>query len=135
MPRIMADHNVEGHLHALMNIWESADWSDVWSELSCEVESFERLGIAHDTPDTDLWKLCQQHGIVLITGNRNAEGQESLEAAIFRLGTPDSLPVVTIGDPDRLMRDPDYAERAAAQLLEYLLSLEDLRGAGRLYVP
>ena len=43
--------------------------------------------------------------------------------------------VVTIADPDRLMRDRDYAERAAAQLLEYLLDLENLRGAGRLYIP
>jgi predicted nuclease of predicted toxin-antitoxin system len=135
MPRIMADHNVEGHLHALMDIWASPDWGDVWSELSCEVESFERLGISHSTPDTELWEFCQQHEIVLITGNRNAEGEDSLEAAIVGLGTPSSLPVVTIGDPDRLMRDRDYAERAAAQLFEYLLSLDNLRGAGRLYVP
>ena len=72
MPRIMADHNVEGHLHALMNIWSSPAWGEVWSELSCEVKSFERLGIAHSTPDTRLWELCQQQEIVLITGNRNA---------------------------------------------------------------
>jgi hypothetical protein len=94
----MADHNVEGHLHALMNIWASPDWGDVWSELSCEIESFERLGISHSTPDTELRELCQRHEIVLITGNRNAEGEDSLETAIAGLGTPRSLPVVTIGD-------------------------------------
>jgi hypothetical protein len=70
-----------------------------------------------------------------ITANRNAEGPDSLEAAIRTLGTARSLPVVTIGDPDRLLRDRDYAQRAAAQLLEYLLDLENLRGTGRLYVP
>ena len=135
MPKIMADHNVEGHLEVLMTIWSSPEWNDIWAEMACEIESFERLAIPHDIPDTQLWELCQQNEIVLVTGNRNAEADDSLEASIERLGTSRSLPVVTIGDPDRLIRDRHYAERAAAQLLEYLLDLEDLRGAGRLYVP
>ena len=135
MPRIMADHNVEGHLQVLITMWSSPEWSDIWANQPCEIESFERLGIPPDTPDTELWELCQQHEIVLVTGNRNAEGDNSLEEAINRRGTPQSLPVVTIADPDRLMRDRDYADRAAAQLIEYLLDLENLRGAGRLYVP
>ena len=135
MPAIMADHNVEKHLQVLLNIWSSPGWGDVWRGLGCELESFGRLGIAPDTSDTDLWDLCQMHEIVLLTGNRNADGADSLEAAIALQGTDRSLPVVTIGDPDRLLRDRDYAERAAAQVLEYLLDLENLRGTGRLYVP
>ena len=135
MPKIMADHNVEGHLQLLINVWTSPEWGDIWAEQPCEIESFERLGIPHDAPDTELWELCQQHEIVLVTGNRNAEGDDSLEVAINRLGTPQSLPVLTIADPDRLMRDRDYAERAAVQLLEFLMDLDNLRGAGRLYVP
>lgn len=135
MPRIMADHNVEGHLQVLLNIWSSAAWGDVWEGMGGNLESFERLGIAPDTLDTDLWQLCQAHEIVLLTGNRNAEGTDSLEATIASLGTPRSLPVITIGDPDRLLRDRDYAQRVAAQLLEFLLDLENLRGTGRLYVP
>jgi hypothetical protein len=135
MPKIMADHNVEGHLQAIITVWSSPDWGDIWADQSCEIESFERLGISPDTPDIELWELCQRHEIVLVTGNRNAEGDDSLEAAINRLSTSRSLPVITIADPDRLMRDRDYAERAAAQLLEYLLDLEDLRGTGRLYIP
>ena len=135
MPRIMADHNVEGHLQVLLTIWSSSAWGDVWREIGCDLESFERLGIAPDTSDTDLWEVCQAHEIVLLTGNRNAEGADSLEAAIASLGTARSLPVVTVGDPDRLLRDRDYAQRVAAQVLEYLLDLENLRGTGRLYVP
>ena len=135
MPKIMADHNVEGHLQVLLNIGSAPDWGNVWAEIACEIESFERLGIAHDTPDAALWELCQQHQIVLLTGNRNADGEDSLEATIERRCTDHSLPVVTIGDPDRLMRDREYAARTAAQLFEYLLELENLRGTGRLYVP
>ena len=135
MPKIMADHNVEGHLQVLIGIWSSPDWDDLWTGLSCEIESFERLAVATDVADIELWEVCQQNEIVLVTGNRNAEGDDSLEAAIKQFGTPTSLPVLTIADPDRLMRNRDYAERAAAQLLEYLLDLENLRGTGRLYVP
>jgi len=135
MPKIMADHNAEGQLQVLINVWSSREWGDVWAEQPCEIETFNRLGIPHDTPDTELWEVCQQHEIVLVTGNRNAEGNDSLESAINRLGTARSLPVVTIADPDRLMRDRDYTERAAVQLLEFLLDLDNLRGAGRLYIP
>jgi len=135
MPKIMADHNVEGHLELLLGIWTSPDWGDLWGEMSTELESFERLEIPHDTPDAELWTLCQERDIVLLTGNRNAEGEGSLENAINSLGTPNSLPVLTIGDPDRVFRDRDYAERIAAQVLEYLLDVDGLRGTGRLYVP
>ena len=103
--------------------------------MGCDLESFERSGIAPDTSDTRLWELCQTHEIVLLTGNRNAEGADSLEAAIASLGTARSLPVITIGDPDRLLRDLNYAQRVAAQVLEHLLDLENLRWTGRLYVP
>jgi hypothetical protein len=71
----------------------------------------------------------------LITGNRNAEGEESLEATIRRETTPHSLPVLTIGDPAKLMHDREYAERVAARLIERFHELERLRGAGRLYLP
>jgi REP element-mobilizing transposase RayT len=37
MPRIMADHNVEGHLQALVNIWLSPEWDGVWSDSSCQI--------------------------------------------------------------------------------------------------
>ena len=47
----------------------------------------------------------------------------------------DHLPVLTIADPDRVMIDRDYAEDVSARVLEYLIDLDKLRGAGRLYVP
>lgn len=73
MPTIMADHDVEGQLDVLLTIWLSPSWSELWSDVSCDVERFERLGIADDALDSDVWRVCQQRGIVLITGNRNAQ--------------------------------------------------------------
>jgi len=118
VPKIMSDHNVEGHLDVLLAIWTSPAWNDVWQDLSCDVESFQRLGIAHDTPDTELWRLCQREGIVLSTGNRNAEGEDSLEAMIKTQRTDDCLPVLTIGDPTRVLKDRAYAADVAERILE-----------------
>jgi hypothetical protein len=39
--------------------------------LQLKVEVFERLDIPHDTSDYDLWQLCQQREIVLLTANRH----------------------------------------------------------------
>jgi hypothetical protein len=48
---------------------------------------------------------------------------------------PGSLPVVTISDQDRVLQDRIYAEKVAVKLLEYLIRIDEVRGAGRLYVP
>ena len=48
---------------------------------------------------------------------------------------PDSLPDVTISDQDRVLQDRIYAEKVAVKLLEYLIRIDEVRGAGRLYVP
>lgn len=135
MPTIMADHNAEGHLQVLLSIWMSADWNEFWTNANCEIGSFERLAISEYESDAVIWELCQTQGILLVTCNRNADDDDSLEAVIRRVGTPISLPVFTISDPDRLMRDRDYAERVAARLIEYIYDLENMRGTGRLYLP
>ncbi len=135
MPTIMADHDVEGHLQVLLSVWLSPQWIDLWTEAQCGVETFERLGIGEDASDSDVWQICQQREIVLVTGNRNAESEDSLEQTIRRLGGSTSLPVLTIGDANRLMNDRQYAEDVAARLLDYVRDIDVLRGAGRLYLP
>ena len=135
MAGIMADHNVEGHFVVLLRLWTSDAWRAVWESLQLEVESFERLGIPHDTSDHDLWQLCQRHKIILLTANRNDEGPHSLEATIRTLTVPSSLPVLTIADPELVLASRDYAERVAIQVLQYLLDLDHFRGVGRLFVP
>jgi hypothetical protein len=135
MLAIMADNDVERHVQVLLRICNSDEWHEVWASLSCDVESFEGLGTPRNTSDRELWQLCQRHDIVLITGNRNEEHAQSLETTIRELGAADSLPVLTIGDPTLLLSDRDYAGRAAVRLMEYLIDIQALRGAGRLYLP
>lgn len=135
MLKLMADHDVEGHLDVLLRSWTSAEWNGLWQALQCEIESFDRLGVSDDISDAKLWQLCQDHSIVLLTGNRNEESDESLQATIGRLSSPKSLPVFTIADPGRLMKERQYVEATAERVLEFLIDLENLRGTGRLYVP
>ena len=79
-------------------------------------------------------QTCQEMGAVLITGNRTS-GDDSLEQMIRDHAGADSLPVVTIGDPQRLVRDRAYASECAIRLLDLLERVETLRGTGRLFIP
>ena len=135
MPAIMADHDIEGQMQILLRLLISAEWRVLWTELAVRVESFASLGLSIDTPDAELWRLCQTHQIVLLTGNRNQDGPESLEAAIQETNTPASLPVLTIGEPQRIFRSSAYTRRVVERLMEYLVDIENLRGTGRLYLP
>jgi hypothetical protein len=82
MRGILADINVEGVVAHLALIWLSATWRELWLGLGISMESFETLGFRPDSPDTLIWRSCQEQAIVLITGNRNAEGPNSLEMVI-----------------------------------------------------
>jgi hypothetical protein len=135
MPTIKADNDVERHLQVLLSVCNSDEWREVWDSLACDVWSFEQLCLPRDSSDRALWQACQQANIVLITGNRNEDHADSLEAAIRDLSDTHSLPVLTIGTPLQLLTDREYAERAAVRLMENLIDLNAVRGAGRLCLP
>ena len=135
MPAIMADHDVEGDFDIVLRTLMSGEWRELWNEINDGVESFRNLGISDNTSDVDLWRLCQERQIILITGNRNREGPMSLQYAIEQLNTPACLPVLTIGAPGRAVRSQDYLHRLVTRLVEYLIDIESVRGAGRLYLP
>lgn len=135
MRGILADINVGAQVDALLVVWGSDAWRELWDDLGLVVESFPGLGLAHDASDAVIWRACQREGLVLITANRNRHGPDSLEAVIQAENRPHSLPVVTIGDANRVLKDRLYAERAAVRLLERLLAIDDFRGTGRIYVP
>lgn len=135
MPAIMADHDIEGQMQVLLRLLNSPAWRELWRELAIQVESFTSLGIPTNTPDAELWQLCQAQEIVLITGNRNEEDATSLEVTIQSANTPESLPVLTVGEPQRILSSRTYAESVVERLVEYLIDVENLRGTGRLYLP
>jgi hypothetical protein len=135
MRGILADINVGAQGRALLSIWTSDTWRDLWYDLGLVVESFPNLGLSYNASDAVIWRICQREGLILMTGNRNDDGPDSLEATIRSENQPDSLPVITISDTNRVLQDRLYAEKVAERLLEKLIAIDDFRGAGRVYVP
>lgn len=132
---LLADADVQGHFEVVLAVCRSPAWREFWTEFRAPVFGFRDLGLPRDAPDADVWDACQRRGLVLVTGNRNAEGGTSLEATLRARGTATSLPVLTFADPDRILSDRDYAERVAARLMEFLADIENLGGSGRLWLP
>jgi hypothetical protein len=135
MKGILADINVGRQQRATLAIRTADTWRDLWTPLELSVVSFQTLGLPFDSPDDLIWRTCQREELVLVTGNRNDDVPDSLQATIRAENQPSSLPVITIGDANRVLRDRRYAEKVAESLLDYLLRIDEVRGAGRLYVP
>ncbi len=115
---ILADANCEGHFQVLLRVLHDEERRELWHYLNLAVLNFEDLGLASDAFDRNLWEQCQQHEVILITANRNAEGPDSLEATIQSRNTSDSLPVLTLANVERIRRDRQYAVEVADRLLD-----------------
>ena len=72
--------------------------------------------------------------MILLTANRSMKGIDSLEQTIQEDNNEDSLPIITIGNTDR-MTNFEYRERCSIRLVEILLDLDNCMGAGRLFIP
>lgn len=135
MPTILIDANIEGHGVVVERRLNSADWREFTTSMGVSFITFASIGLDHDSPDDIVWRICQVGQYYLLTGNRNAEGDDSLETTIRREGTIHSVPVLTMPSADRVFDSPAYLERVARKLLDYLMFAERYRGSGRLYLP
>jgi hypothetical protein len=135
MLRMMSDNDVQGHVSRLMDICQSPPWVELWRDLYCVLCTFEDFDLSADASDAEIWQTCQDNDVLLITGNRNAEGPESLEVTIRERNTADSLPVLTLTAPDRIGRDAPYAQSVVERLFDILIDVDVLRRTGRLYLP
>jgi hypothetical protein len=132
---ILADANCEGHLALLLRLLQEGWRHDVWEGLHLTPVSFADLGLQADASDRAVWETCQRAHVVLLTANRNDAGPESLEATIHQHNAMESLPVFTLANEQRVLRDRPYAEAVADRLIEFLFDIDNYRGTGRLYLP
>ena len=116
-------------------VFEGPEWRDFWVDLGLELLEFRDVGLAESTPDSEIWRLCQREGLVLVTANRNDDGPDSLAAMIRNENTPESLPAITIGDQEALRSSREYGRRVAIRILEMLYDMSNYRGTGRAFVP
>jgi predicted nuclease of predicted toxin-antitoxin system len=127
----LIDHNIEGQALILLGIITSRGWLDL---VPIRFISFEEIGLPIDSSDRVVWQLAQTNQMILLTANRSMKGEESLEQVMREENTPNSLPVVTLGNVDRLS-EPEYRERCVVRLVEIALYIENYRGSRRIFIP
>lgn len=131
MITVLADHNIEGQAAILWGTLGARGWLEL---ASLRVMRFADVGLPVDSPDRMVWRFVQARGMLLLTGNRNMKGDDSLGQTMRDEATPESLPVLTIGSLDRLV-EREYRERCAERLVEIALYLERYLGVGRIFIP
>jgi len=129
--KVLLDHHLKKQGILLWATMGSEGWLKL---LDIPMLTFEDVGLPIDSRDRDVWRFAQEKQLILLTGNRNKDGSDSLEQTIRNENTPDSLPVVTIGITDRL-EERAYREQCAERLVEIILNIENYLGVGRIYIP
>lgn len=135
MPTILFDENISGYASLLARILFSPAWDEISRSFDVRLATYDDVGLKPGTTDDQLWEFCQANRIYLLTNNRNEDDPLSLETMIRTRSLDSSVPVFTISDVERLRFERDYAENVAVKLLEYLAAEDNIRGAGRLYLP
>jgi predicted nuclease of predicted toxin-antitoxin system len=129
---LLIDHNLRGHSIVLAGSLAASGWLDL---ISIRFVLFEEMGLAVNSDDRAVWRCAQANEMILLTANRSMKGKDSLEQVMREENTPTSLPVVTIGNIDRLLVEPDYRERCVNRLVDIVVDIEDYRGARRIFIP
>ena len=129
--KVLLDHHMKRQGILLWATLGSEGWLRL---LDIPMLTFDDVGLAIDSNDREVRRFAQEKRLILLTGNRNKDGSDSLEQTIRDENDPDSLPVVTIGISDRL-EERVYREQCAERLVEIVLNIEDYLGVGRIYIP
>jgi hypothetical protein len=128
---VLVDYNLTGYVVLFQGTLAAEGWLDL---LSIRFLTLKEARLAVDSSDRMIWRFAQSNQMLLLTANRNAKGEDSLEQTIREEGTSTSLPVITIGNLDRLI-ERDYREQCSVRLVDIMLSIENYLGVGRLFIP
>ena len=129
--KVLLDHHMKKQGILLWATIGSEGWLKL---LDIPMLTFEDVGLPIDSRDRDVWRFAQEKQLILLTANRNNDGEDSLQQTIQEENQPTSLPVVTIGVLDRL-EERAYREQCAERLVEIVLNIENYLGVGRIYIP
>jgi hypothetical protein len=129
---ILSDENCQGQVEAIMQALDRLGYLEL---IEIELLTWEKAGLVESANDETVWRFCQEHQCLLITGNRTGkDGAKALEFVIRHLVTPTSLPVLTIANTKRVIPDRQYCFACAHRLAEIIADLENYRGVTRLYL-
>jgi len=127
----LVDYNLDGYALVFLGVLTKLGWLEI---LSIRFVTFRDVGLSMESSDRVVWQYAQTNRMLILTANRNMKGKDSLEQVMREENQADSLPVLTIGDLDRL-DEFDYRERCIERLIEIVLDIDNYLGAGRLFIP
>ncbi|NET62850.1 MAG: ACP S-malonyltransferase, partial [Symploca sp. SIO2E6] len=107
-------------------------WLDL---ISIRFVLFEEVGLEVNSDDRVVWRCAQANEMILLTANRSMKGKDSLEQVMREENNSTSLPVITIGNIDRLLAEPEYRTRCVNRLVDVVVDIEDYRGTRRVFIP
>jgi hypothetical protein len=113
------DYNLNGHALVLYGALSRAGWLDL---VSIKFITFAEIQLPSNSSDRVVWRLAQKNKMILLTANRSMKEKDSLEQVMRQENTSNSLPVITIGNPDRLLNESDDRERCIESLIEIVIS-------------
>ncbi len=128
---VLVDDNLTGYIVLLQGTLVSGGWLDM---LSIRFVTLQEAGLAADTSDRVIWRFAQSNQMLLLTANRNAKGEDSLEQTIREESTSTSLPVLTVGRLERLI-ERQYCEQCSARIADVVLYIENYLGVSRIFIP
>jgi hypothetical protein len=129
--KALLDHHMKKQGILLWAVLGSEGWLKL---LDIPMQTFADVGLPIDCADREVWRFAQKNQYILLTANRNNEGEDSLEQTILDENTPTSLPVITVGALDR-MKESAYRERCAEKFVDIFMNVENYLGVGRVYIP
>lgn len=127
----LIDYNLTGDAVLFWGTLSSEGWLEL---LPIRFFTFREVELPMDSSDRVVWDFAQTNQMILITANRNMKGDDSLEQTMREENTPTSLPILTIGNPDRF-DESGYRQKCATRLIEILFNLENYMGVGRIFIP
>lgn len=129
---LLVDHNLERHAVVLLGNIANQGWLEA---ISIRFVTFKEIDLPVDSSDRIVWRVAQANQMILLTANRKMKGKDALEKVLREENTSSSLPVITIGNPNRVLDEREYRDQCVDRLLEIAIDIENYKGAGRLFIP
>lgn len=128
----LVDHNLERHAIVLLGNIANQGWLELFP---IRFITFKEVELSVDSSDRIVWRVAQANQMVLLTANRKMKGKDALEKVLREENSFTSLPMITIGNVDRVLDERDYRDQCVDRLLEIVIDVENYLGVGRLFIP
>ena len=86
--KVLLDHHLKKQGILLWATMGSEGWLKL---LDIPMLTFEDVGLPIDSRDRDVWRFAQEKQLILLTANRNNDGEDSLQQTIQAEIQPTSL--------------------------------------------